>query len=124
HQRHHKIENNSDFVQRAPRDVQMTTELSRAATTRPFRNVQRDAVRGAPPLVGESIALFGRELLDPGTGLNRDISRELPRSQAPVVRHGATKVRTSRRKPGTNSRRRESQFRTALHSATPSPLAP
>src|SRR5438876_940949 len=47
----------------------MTTELSRATTTRPFRNVQRNAVRCAPPLIGESIALFGRELLAPGTVL-------------------------------------------------------
>src|SRR2546426_7055900 len=78
----------------------MTAELSRAATTRPFRNVQRDAVGGPPPLIGESIALFGRELLDPGTGLDRDTSRELPRSKVPVVRHGPTKMRTSRRKPG------------------------
>jgi hypothetical protein len=69
----------------------MTTELSRATTTRPLRNVQRDAVRGAPPLIGESIALFGRELLDPGTGLDRDIPRELPRSKAPIVSHDATK---------------------------------
>src|SRR2546427_10811047 len=100
----------------------MTTELSRATTTRPFRNVQRDAVRGAPPLIGESIALFGRELLDPGTGLDRDIARELPRSKAPIVRHGGTKVRTARRKPGTNSRRGKSQVR-PTHTSSP-PRAP
>jgi len=109
--RHHKIENNGDFVQRATRDVQMTAELSRTATTRTFRNVQHDAVGGPPPLIGEGIALFGRELLDPGTGLDRDIARELPRSKVPIVRHDATKVWTSWCKPGTNSRRRESQCR-------------
>jgi len=61
-------------VQRTPRDVQITAELSRAATTRTFRNVQHDAVGGPLPQIGEGIALFGRELLDPGTGLDRDIA--------------------------------------------------
>src|SRR5207249_10358635 len=92
---HHKIENNSNFVERAPRDIQVTAELSRAATTRSFRDVQHNAVGCAPPLSGEGIALFGREFLDPGPGLDRDITRELPRSKVPIVRHGATKVRTS-----------------------------
>src|SRR5438552_1168370 len=84
-----QLQNSFELVERAPGDLEVSTELTGARLRRSLRNVQRDAIGGPPPLGAEGKGLVRGKEPNEVTGQGRQALRLLPGFELSEVTHAS-----------------------------------